>query len=166
MDLEALQKAVETTHQEVKNDYSQEQLNFDIVRNIQEKLESHTASLDAIGYLLGLASDEVTECGVGYGISQFISKWVEEHKRIIEEAVEETEKNPEYVLHRANEILKQIQNGRKVATFTDIEKTINELERVIKAFGSMYRPEANRSLICLREIRDYYKKEAAESSKD
>ena len=158
-------EAIETSHQEEKKDYSQEELNFDIVRGIEEKLEPHTASLDAIGYILGCASDEVTEAGIGYGISHFICEWVEKHKHIIKEALEETREKPKYVLHRANEILSQIGQGRKVSTFADIEKTIKGLERVIKTFGDMYRPEANRSLICLREIQDYYKKEEVKSIK-
>jgi len=166
MSLEAVQEAIETSRQEEKKDYSQEELNFDIVRDIQEKLEPHTASLDSVGYLLGIASDEVTEAGIGYGISHFISEWVEKHKRIIKKALEEAREKPEYVLHRANEILSQIGQGRKVSTFTDIEKTIKGLERTIKTFGDMFRPEANRLLISLREIQDYYEKKEVKSSKE
>jgi len=166
MSLENIQEAIETSRREEKKDYSQEELNFDIARNLQEKLESHIASLDVVGYLLGIASDEVTEGGIGYGISHFISEWVKEHKRIIEEVAEEATEKPKYVLHRANKILSQIGQGRKVSTFTDIGKTIKGLERTIKVFGSMYRPEANRLLISLREIQDYYEKKEVKSSKE
>jgi len=81
MGLEAIQEAIETSRQEEKKDYLQEELNFDIVRDIEEKLEPHIANLDTVGYLLGIASDEVTEARVGYGISHFINEWIEKHNR-------------------------------------------------------------------------------------
>jgi len=135
----------------------QEQLNFDIVSSIQEKLEIHAKSLEVFGDLLRYSNEEAlfNKPNFGYNLGSFINTWLENQDDFIEEAIEQVKNEPEYVIHNANELLnlaRKWKGRNKLSDFGGSDNIIERLENIIDVYGDAYRSEAKSLLKDLREI--------------
>jgi hypothetical protein len=134
---------------------TQEGLNFEIVTKIEDKLSPHIASLKTIGTLIAIASDdgEMIEEDIAFGLSTFIDEWIETYNNKIRDAIEEVKESPGYILHRANELIHWIRRGAPTEV-DKIKEIIEQLESVIKTYGSVFRSEAEPLLEELKKIRE------------
>lgn len=138
-----------------KMEMTQDQLNFDILFLIQEKLESHAIKLQVLANLVAIADEDLFEVPhFGFGLAGLIDLWLKEQNDFTSESFREAREKPEYVIHNAHEIISLIQQGRKPSTVGGFEDIVERLEKTIKTYGDMYRAEADSLLKLLKEIRE------------
>ena len=147
----------------------QEQLNFDIVASIQEKLDANAGDLEVLSDLLRSVDEDdnlFDKPNFGQNLGSLIYTWLENQNRLIEEAIEEVKNEPGYVIHNANELLglaRRWKGTHKLSDFIGSDDIIERLEKTIDVYGDAFRSEAESLLKALREIQE---KEAARVTKE
>ena len=138
----------------------QEQLNFDIISSIQEKLDLHAGDLEVLSDLLKSVDEDdnpFDKPNFGQNLGSLIYTWLYNQNRIIEEAIEQVKNEPKYVLHNANELLnlaRRWKGRNKLSDFIGSDDIIERLENTIDIYGDAYRSEAESLLKDLREIQE------------
>jgi len=138
-----------------RTDMTQDQLNFDILFSIREKLEGHAIILQVLVGLIAIADEEISEVPhLGYGLAGLIDLWLKKQGGFTDESLKEIRESPGYVIQHAHEIMSLIQQGRKPSAVGGFEDIVERLEKTIKTYGDMYRAEADSLLKPLKEIRE------------
>ena len=138
----------------------QEQLNFDIITSIQEKLDAHAGDLEVISDLLKSVDEDdnlFDKPNFGQNLGSLIYTWLENQNRLIEEAIKEVNNEPRYVIHNANELLNLVRRWKgthKLSAFIGSDDIIERLENTIDVYGDAFRSEAESLLKDLREIQE------------